>query len=43
MKEAIDHIALAWNNVSQITIQNCWNKTGILPLYDAYDDKWMIT
>ena len=34
MKEAIDHIALAWNNVSQITIQNCWNKTGILPSYD---------
>jgi len=39
MKEAIDHIALAWNNVSQITIQNCWNKTGILPSYDAYDDE----
>ena len=38
MKEAIDHIALAWNNVSQITIQNCWNKTGILPSYDAHDD-----
>jgi len=34
MKEAIDHIALAWNNVSQITIQNCWNKMGILPSYD---------
>ena len=39
MKEAIDHIALAWNNVSQITIQNCWNKTGILPLYDVHDDE----
>ena len=39
MKEAIDHIALAWNNVSQITIQNCWNKTGILPSYDAHDDE----
>src|SRR6185295_7855724 len=34
MKETIDYIALAWNNVSQITIQNCWNKTGILPSYD---------
>jgi len=34
MKEAIDHIALAWNNVSQIIIQNCWNKMGILPSYD---------
>ena len=39
MKEAIDHIALAWNNVSQITIQNCWNKIGILPLYDAHDNE----
>ena len=39
MKEAIDHIALAQNNVSQITIQNCWNKTGILLSYDAHDDE----
>lgn len=34
MKEAIDYIAEAWNSVTQQTIQNCWIKTGILPLYD---------
>ena len=37
LKEAIDYIALAWNNVNQTTIQNCWIKTGILPLYDNSD------
>ncbi|RIA91082.1 hypothetical protein C1645_693030, partial [Glomus cerebriforme] len=26
------------NNVTQKTIQNCWNKTGILPFYDNDDD-----
>ena len=34
MKEAIDYVALAWNNVSQTTIQNCWTKTDILSSYD---------
>lgn len=34
MKEAIDYIAEAWNNVTQKTIQNCWIKTGIIPSYD---------
>jgi hypothetical protein len=37
MKEAIDYVASAWNNVSQTTIQNCWVKTGILPSYDEVD------
>ena len=30
IKEAIDYIADAWNNVTQTTIENCWIKTGIL-------------
>jgi len=34
MKEAIDYVASTWNNVSQMTIQNCWTKTGIVPSYD---------
>lgn len=34
MKDAIDYIAEAWNNVTQKTIENCWIKTGILPSYD---------
>lgn len=31
IKEAIDYCALAWNQVSNKTIKNCWHKTGILP------------
>lgn len=38
IKEAIDYIAEAWENVSQITIQNCWRKTGILPSSDYIID-----
>ena len=38
IKEAIDYIAEAWDNVSQKTIQNCWKKTGILPSYDDDDN-----
>ena len=34
IKEAIDYITEAWENVTQITIRNCWLKTGILPSYD---------
>ena len=34
IKEAIDFIADAWNNVTQTTIRNCWMKTGILPNSD---------
>ncbi|CAG8832632.1 11269_t:CDS:1, partial [Racocetra persica] len=30
IKEAIDYCALAWNEVSDETIRNCWHKTGIL-------------
>ena len=31
IKEAIDYIADAWDNVTDKTIFNCWVKTGILP------------
>ncbi|CAG8789031.1 6822_t:CDS:2, partial [Gigaspora rosea] len=31
IKKAIDFIAESWDNVSNTTIQNCWNKTRILP------------
>src|SRR2546421_11128804 len=31
VKQAIDYIARAWDNVSITTIQNCWHATGILP------------
>jgi len=37
MKEAIDYIAEAWENVTQTTIQNCWKKTGILTSSDDDD------
>ena len=37
VKEAINYIAEAWDNVTQETIQNCWKKTGILPSYDDDD------
>ncbi|CAB5293589.1 unnamed protein product [Rhizophagus irregularis] len=38
IKEAIDYIAEAWENVTQTTIQNCWVKTGILPSSDCIID-----
>ena len=31
IKEAIDYLADAWENVTDETILNCWVKTGILP------------
>ena len=37
MKEAIDYVTSAQNNVTQTTIQNCWIKTEILSLYDDVD------
>ena len=39
VKEAIDYIAEAWNNVTPTTIQNCWLKTGILPSYNEFIDE----
>ena len=30
IKDAVDWVAQAWHNVSTSTIQNCWDKTGIL-------------
>ncbi|CAB4375839.1 unnamed protein product [Rhizophagus irregularis] len=30
IKEAIDYIAEAWEDITPTTIQNCWKKTGIL-------------
>lgn len=38
VKEAIDYIAEAWNNVTPTTIQNCWKKTEILPDFIDEDD-----
>ena len=38
VKEAIDFIAEAWDNVTQTTIRNCWKKTGILPSSDLIVD-----
>jgi hypothetical protein len=32
IKEAINYIVEAWGCVTEETIQNCWKKTGILPL-----------
>ncbi|CAB5385361.1 unnamed protein product [Rhizophagus irregularis] len=43
VKEAIDQIAESWNNVTEITIQNCWKKTGILPSNINEDDMDNIT
>ncbi|CAG8732061.1 20362_t:CDS:2, partial [Rhizophagus irregularis] len=43
VKEAIDQIAKSWNNVTEITIQNCWKKTGILPSNINEDDMDNIT
>ena len=31
IKNAIDYLADAWENVTDETIFNCWVKTGILP------------
>ena len=31
LKQAIDFIAQAWNQVRGVTIANCWKVTGILP------------
>jgi len=31
VKQAIDYIAQAWDDVSVTTIRNCWHATGILP------------
>src|SRR3954453_11095075 len=38
VKEAIDYISEAWENVTQTTIRNCWVKTGILPSSDYLVD-----
>ncbi|CAG8695151.1 6623_t:CDS:2, partial [Acaulospora morrowiae] len=32
IKEAINYVAESWNEVTELTIVNCWKKTGILPL-----------
>ncbi|CAG8636556.1 9020_t:CDS:2 [Paraglomus brasilianum] len=31
VKQAIEYIALAWENISADTIKNCWRHTGVLP------------
>ena len=31
LKEAIRYIALAWQSITSVTIQNCWRHTGIMP------------
>ncbi|CAG8760019.1 20174_t:CDS:2, partial [Rhizophagus irregularis] len=38
IKEAINYIAEAWEDVTPTTIQNCWKKTGILPASDFLVD-----
>ncbi|CAB5357800.1 unnamed protein product [Rhizophagus irregularis] len=38
IKEAIDYIAEAWEDVTPTTIQNCWKKIGILPASDFLVD-----
>jgi hypothetical protein len=41
IKDAINWVAQAWRNVSPSTIQNCWDKTGILvqsPRIDIVDE-----
>ena len=38
VKEAIDYIAEAWNNVTPMTIHNCWMKTGILSSDNEFVD-----
>ncbi|CAG8643251.1 3127_t:CDS:2, partial [Acaulospora morrowiae] len=32
IKEAINYVAESWDEVTELTIMNCWKKTGILPL-----------
>jgi hypothetical protein len=34
----IDFVKKAWNNVTSVTIINCWRKTGILPLENEISD-----
>ncbi|CAG8605068.1 406_t:CDS:2, partial [Gigaspora rosea] len=31
IREAIDYVATSWNEVDELTMVNCWIKTGILP------------
>ena len=35
IKKCIKYVACAWNNVTESTIKNCWQKTGILPKVDT--------
>ena len=37
VKEAIDHIAESWNNITETIIRNCQEKTGILPPINEID------
>ena len=37
IKEAINYLADAWENVTKETIINCWIKTGILPTSSSED------
>jgi hypothetical protein len=38
LKEAIYMIADAWDCVTQETIKNCWQKTGILPITNSEEN-----
>ncbi|CAG8668771.1 22024_t:CDS:1 [Dentiscutata erythropus] len=37
IKEAIDYVATSWDEVDELTMANCWIKTGILPLVPHVD------
>ncbi|CAG8594030.1 3049_t:CDS:2 [Paraglomus brasilianum] len=37
IKEAVDYLADAWENVSSDTIFNCWVRAGILPTTSGND------
>ena len=38
VKKCIKYVARAWDNVTNVTIKNCWLKAGIIPEYDKPSD-----
>ena len=43
IKKCIKYVACAWDNVTNVTIENCWIKANILPNDDEdYDEFFRI-
>ncbi|RHZ73172.1 hypothetical protein Glove_232g199 [Diversispora epigaea] len=43
IKDAINITALAWNNVTEKTIKNCWKSTDILPYFSSDENSTTTT